>query len=651
MRKQYKLAWRKAGRTVAAVATTAAMVLSTPGVALACTQVYMGSALTANGDTIYGREEDYAARHVKVFGVQEATDGKDYISAESDFTRHADHTYRYTYVRDTEADWGAGFPPYSEAGVNEKGVTCSATLTTDANADVMGVDPETTAGLGEYNLADVVLGESATAREGVELLGQIMDEVGTAEHNQILIGDNNETWVFMQLSGHQWCAVKLADDVASVNPNMGNLAFDVDIDDDSVCLHSADMVKVAKDAGTYVEFDDGHMNVAASYGEPGDDSEAGSGMHQYTRYAQGRHYLDADLTEPDYELDEHNRVTSISEEGRQLFFAPGRDDWSLYDMQRLLAARGEGTRYDANTDDRALDPENGIYSIGNNRGVESHLFQARHGMDADIATIQWEALSRTEFSVYVPVYSALLTEVPVDVYSTYDGIDQTHTGEGVSPIDEELSGEMYDDPEAAMADGGNNLDYVLMDLTTLAFNNREKTADGVAAYLKALQTEVNAQQEEVDALMQSTPAGDARTELANLAFADISRDVYNKCFALRAELREYLAGDQAEPFAASDLADDGTLAEPLEYAEQVKAGETVDEIDSTEPVVADEGSDEGSAAVDGSAAGSAAVEAGTSTNSTTIMGFVIAAIVVVALVIARKKGGPAKPEETASGDK
>ena len=643
MRKQNKLAWRKAGRTAAAVATTAAMILSTPGVALACTQVYMGSALTANGDTIYGREEDYAARHVKVFGIQEATDGKDYISAESDFTRHADHTYRYTYVRDTEADWGAGFPPYSEAGVNEKGVTCSATLTTDANADVMEVDPETTAGLGEYNLADVVLGESATAREGVELLGQIMDEDGTAEHNQILIGDNNETWIFMQLSGHQWCAIKLADDVASVNPNMGNLAFDVDIDDESVCLHSADMVKVAQDAGTYVEFDDGNMNVAASYGEPGDDSETGSGMHQYTRYAQGRHYLEADLTEGDYTLDEHNRVTSISDADRLLTFTPGRNDWSLYDMQRLLAARGEGAAFDANTDDRALDPENGIYSIGNNRGVESHLFQTRHGMDADIATIQWEALSRTEFSVYVPVYSALLTEVPEDVYSTYDGINQTHTGEGVSPIDEELSGEMYDDPEAAMADGGNNLDYVLMDLNTLAFNNRENCGEGVAAYLKALQTEVNAQQEEVDALMQSTPAGDERTELANLAFADISRDVYNKCFALRAELRDYLAGDQAEPFAASDLADDGTLVEPLAYAEQVKAGETVDEIDNAEPVVETDEA-EGSAA-EGSATGSAAAVAESGTNSTTILGFVIAAIVVVLVVIARKKGGPADPQE------
>ena len=254
-------------KLVVAMATTASLVLSTPGLALACTQVYVGSSLTANGEAIYGREEDYGPRYVKSFGVQEATDGRTYISGESDFSRTVGHTYRYTYVRDAESEWEMGFPPYSEAGINEKGVTCSATLTTAANDAIDSTDPGTDAGLGEYNLTDVILGEAATAREGVQIVGSIMDDVGTGEHNQILIGDPNEVWVFMQLSGHQWCAIKMPDDVASVNPNMGNLQFKVDLDDTSVCLHSANMEQTAIDAGTAVYYDDGTFNVAASYGE------------------------------------------------------------------------------------------------------------------------------------------------------------------------------------------------------------------------------------------------------------------------------------------------------------------------------------------------------------------------------------------------
>ena len=534
-------------KTVAASAVTAALAFAAPIEALACTQVYVGSQLTASGDTIYGREEDFASRHVKVFGVQDETDGRTYISGESNFNRTVGHTYRYTYVRDTEADWGMGFPPYSEAGINENGVTCSATLTTDANDKVMAVDPKTDNGIGEYNLADAVLGEATSARDGVEKLGKVMDEYGTAEHNQIWIGDNNEVWNFQQLSGHQWIAIKVADNVASVNPNIGYLRYKVNLDDQSTCLHSEGIEDVARKADSYATFDDGSFDVATSYGD------TDPGVHQMTRYAQGRAYLGAALGDSDFTVDGSGRVNSLSMDARQLFFTPGRSDYSLYDVQRLLAARGEGTQFDANKNTK-------LYAIGNNRGVESHLFQTRKGMSADIATIQWEALSRTEFSIYVPSYSALLTEVPTDVYSTYDGIDQSHTGKK----------ESYDDVNAAMdaTTNGDNMDYVMMDLNTLAYNNRDKVGSGVAAYLKALQTEVNSQQEVVDAYMQSLPS-DQRTDAANKAFDAVSHGVYEKAKALRTEVREYLKGDQSKEFAASDLNSDGTLKDPLQYAAKV----------------------------------------------------------------------------------
>ena len=521
------------------------MVLSMPGVALACTQVYVGSSLTASGDTIYGREEDYGQRYVKAFGVQEATAGRTYKSGESDFDRTVGSTYRYTYVRDADSEWGVGFPPYSEAGVNEKGVTCSATLTTNANADIKKADPRTKNGLGEYNITDVVLGEAATAREGVQIMGEIMDTYGSCEYNQIWIGDANEVWNFQQLSGHQWCAIKMPDNVASVNPNMGNLQYKVDLDDTSVCLHSAGLIDTAKKAGTDKYYEDGTFNVAASYGETGSGN---------TRYYQGRAYLGAPLAADEMTVDADGKLTAIAESARLLMFTPGRSDYSLYDVQRLLAARGEGTQFDSNANA-------GYSAIGNNRGVESHLFQTRKGMSADIATIQWEALSCTEFNVYVPSYSALLTEVPDDIYTDYDVISEDHA-----------NGRNEAGVTQAMTDSDDDImNYVFMDINTLAYNNRAKCGKGVAAYLKALQTAVNDQQATVDAAMQATPAGDARTELANDAFDAVSHEVYAKADALRTELRTYLAGDQSKPFTPSDLADDGTLKEPLKYAAKALA--------------------------------------------------------------------------------
>ena len=50
----------------------AAAIMAMPTSALACTQIYMGSQLTADGNTYYGRSEDFGPRYVKHFGIEPA---------------------------------------------------------------------------------------------------------------------------------------------------------------------------------------------------------------------------------------------------------------------------------------------------------------------------------------------------------------------------------------------------------------------------------------------------------------------------------------------------------------------------------------------------------------------------------------------------
>ncbi|MFR2031944.1 MAG: C69 family dipeptidase [Collinsella sp.] len=76
--------------------------MAMPTSALACTQIYMGSKLTADGNTYYGRSEDFGPRYVKHFGIEPAhKDGNEYTSVESGFEyKSKGATYRYTFVRD-----------------------------------------------------------------------------------------------------------------------------------------------------------------------------------------------------------------------------------------------------------------------------------------------------------------------------------------------------------------------------------------------------------------------------------------------------------------------------------------------------------------------------------------------------------------------
>lgn len=535
----------------------AATIMSMPTSALACTQVYMGKNLTADGNTYYGRSEDYGPRYLKHFGIEPSHGpGHTYSSDESSFMYTSTKTtYRYTYVRDHPSQWDNRWDAYSEAGINEKGVSCSATLSTSMNADVETADPLTKTGIGEYNYASVILGESATAREGVELLGSLIDEQGVCSNDQIIIADNNETWLFAALSGHQWIGMKLADDVASINPNIGNLNYDVDLNDPENCLHSEGIESMPKEKG-FAEYTDGKFDVAATYGE----TIQNSGMHQWTRYVQGRNYFGNELQEgTDYEIvkdeREEARATTgaLVHEMQPLFFQPGKKDWTTFEMIRSLGNRGENIPgLNANTD--------GAYAIGTERNTEIHVFQVRNGLDPQVATIQWEMLSRAAYSVAIPFYSALITEV-----SPYFS-DQTVSYDHCYAKDVVYN----EEPE-------NSINYVLMDISSLCFENPDTLGIGVRAYLDALQNELIEQNKEVDAAMLAETTTEGRTALANKAGNAATENTYKKCKALLQEMRDYQkAGNFEQPFTPSDLnTETNGLKESITYAQDALATDPV----------------------------------------------------------------------------
>ena len=505
----------------------AATIMSMPTSALACTQIYMGKNLTADGNTYYGRAEDYGKRYLKHFGIEDShAPGFTYSSDESGFVYTSSKTtYRYSYVRDHPSQWDERWDAYSEAGINEKGVSCSATLSTSMNADVEAVDPLTD-GLGEYSYASVILGESATAREGVELIGSLIDEQGVCSNDQIVIADNNETWLFAALSGHQWIAMKLADDVASLNPNIGSLNYDVDLDDAENCLHSEAIQSMPVEKG-FAEYTDGKFDVAKTYGERLDKT----GRHQWTRYVQGRDYFMNPLTkDADYTIVNDGSVGASVSEIQPLFFKPGKSGWSTFELIRAFGNRGENVPgLNANTD--------GAYAIGTDRNTEINLFQIRRGLDPEVATIQWEMLSRAAYSVAIPLYSALMTEV--SPYFSDQTVSFDHCAEKDIVNNEE--------PE-------NSINYVLMDISSLCFENPDTLGTSVRAYLDALQNELIEQNLTVDEAMQATEGTEARTALANKAGKAATENTYVKCKALLQEMRAYQkAGNFEQPFTPSDL--------------------------------------------------------------------------------------------------
>lgn len=549
--------------------------MSMPTSALACTQMYMGKNLTADGNTYYGRAEDFGKRYLKHCGIEPAHEpGFKYSSIESAFEYTSNKpTYRYSYVRDHPSNWMGRTDAYSEAGINEKGVSCSATLSTSYNEEAAAADPiDEEVGLGEYSYGSIILGESATAREGVELLGSLIDDQGVCTNDQIIIADNNETWLFATLSAHQWIAMKLADDVASLNPNIGSLNYDVDLNDTENCLHSEKIQSMPEEKGFAKYSADGKFDVAQTYGE----SLADSGVNQWSRYVQGRDYFGSQLTEgTDYDIitvkekGKPDQKGAMVSEIQPLFFKPGKSGWSTFELIRAFGNRGENVPgLNANTD--------GVYCIGSERNTEINLFQIRRGYDPEVATIQWEMLSRAAYSVAIPLYSALITEV-----SPYFS-DQTVSFDHCKQTDVVYN----EEPE-------NSINYVLMDISSLCFENPGTLGISVRAYLDALQNELIEQNKEVDAAMLAETTTEGRTALANKAGKAATKNTYLKCKAMLEEMRDYLKeGDFSEEFVPSDYdADNDCLVESITYADEALSDEDVTEPEAEEEEVTEEKSE------------------------------------------------------------
>ena len=249
-------------KKIAAAFIACAMTLAVVPSAFACTALYVGSDLTEDGTTMFGRIEDLGTNdYNKLFNISPAgkhTAGEVYEGCYG-FTYTFTHdSYRYTARRDDnglgvcpDCDSTHEHTPYEEAGTNEKGVMVSATESLYGTDAVLSVDPYVDNGIEEAEITTVLLSEASTAREGVALLTSIYDNAGAAGGSGVFIADQNETWFVENLTGHTYLALKLSSSVVFMQPNVAAMGK-IDLDDTDHVVASANLISVAQKAGTFV---------------------------------------------------------------------------------------------------------------------------------------------------------------------------------------------------------------------------------------------------------------------------------------------------------------------------------------------------------------------------------------------------------------
>ena len=375
--------------------------------AKACTSYYVGSDLTEDGSTLFGRTEDIGNYHSKVFDVidsKKISKGEKWVDEDGGTAFTAPYkdglteTYRYTACRDGAKGDGL----FGEVGVNEMGVSMSATTTAGNSEEAEAADPFVgKTGISEENYVDYVLCQAKTAREGVKILANAIDKCGVwYSADGVFISDQNEVWYMEILSGHQYCAIKMPKDKAAIIPNCLVIG-DIDITD----ANKADSDLIVSDNIYQPSLTDpdneNALNVKLTYGGKG--------------YASGN----ADrIRAGKYILTGEDNTAIYTDEYQDIFFTIPSDKAVTVEKLYQLA----GTQYEEyeangiNFEDGRKDASgekitDDIRVIGTNRSQECHILQIRSDMPAELATVEWLSMSSAAYSPMVPFYGALLTDV------------------------------------------------------------------------------------------------------------------------------------------------------------------------------------------------------------------------------------------------
>ncbi|OAN13707.1 dipeptidase [Photobacterium jeanii] len=357
----------------------------------ACTGLIVGKNATTDGSIIIARNEDFGInnwnKHLAYRPAQNNEAG-DWKLGNGLVVPMPKQFYAYSAIPDWDANTvDSQGKYYEERGINEFNVAVSATTSAEVNDKAKEVDPLVKAGVIEAVIPTLILPQVKTAKEGVTLLGQYIEQYGAGEGNSLYIADVNEAWLFEIGSGHHWIAVKVPDDSYAMIAN-GLRVHGVDLDSKDV-MHSKGLFEFVKQHQLLEKPNAKSFNFAKAFGVVGD-------VYNIDREWLGQDMLSA------------SKKQATRQEQYPLFLKPDQKV-SVKDVANVLGATYKGTQLE----------KNGERPMRVERQLESHIIQLRPEMPTELQGLIWQSFGVLSESVLVPLYTSL-QEFPIEYQTGSD---------------------------------------------------------------------------------------------------------------------------------------------------------------------------------------------------------------------------------------
>lgn len=366
----------------------------------ACTTIIVGKDATKDGSIIIARNEDGDSASDAIHFLYHQPRAKGYLYQsvqENKFSyQMPDNLMGYSAA----PDWATRNTPsggtFEEIGFNDAGVGISATETIFSNDKMLKVDPyldesRVTGGITEEAIPTIILPQVKSAREGVMLLGHIIETRGAGEGFGVAFVDSKEAWYLENAGGHQWLAVRVPDDSYFVSANQSRLG-EVDLKDTKNYLSSPNLIVFAKEHGLYDPKTDGKFNFHKVYGKNDTTNPSIYNNDRYYNYErvitlQGK-YTKSTLKHP------------VTDGDFPVFLKPDHK-LTVADVESGLENYYQGTPNDPYT---TKNPEEKYRPISVMRAQQSHILQTRENLPRPIANVIYLELGMTALGIYVPFY-------------------------------------------------------------------------------------------------------------------------------------------------------------------------------------------------------------------------------------------------------
>ena len=382
--------------------------LSLAGQADACTNLIAGKKASADGSVMV----TYAADSHNLYGMLTHTPA----------AKHAPGEMRKVVEWDTNKPLGEIPQPsetYNVVGnINEHQLAIGES-TWGGHKEL--VDTTGQAIIDYGSLIQIALERCKTAREAVELTGDLVNKYGYASSGESFsIADKNEVWVMEMIGkgaekGAVWIAVRIPDNAISGHANEPRIRK-VDMKDKKNVLHSKDVISFARKRG-YFSGKDEDFSFADAYENHDASTRRGCDARVWSYFR--RFAPDTDKY--------YDWCAGKSDEPMPLYVVPEKKV-SLKDMQESMRDHFEGTSFDM-TQDVGAGPYHVPYrwrpmeyevdgkkycmerAIATQQTGWSFVSQSRDWLPDPVGGVLWFGTDDTNTSVYMPFYCGM-TEVP-----------------------------------------------------------------------------------------------------------------------------------------------------------------------------------------------------------------------------------------------